>query len=870
MNTHPPKWALRFLRWFCRTDLVDAVEGDLVELFERRVERLGVIRARMLFIFNVLMFFKPFAMKRRSDNKALNALEMQVLNFRYAIRNLANSRMYSLINVLSLAIGLTACGLLVSFISEELSYDKFHSKGDRTYRFGYQLENENQPTRQLAWVSALVGPKVVEAYPEVESMVRIRNCQGTMVAPNNEVFLEDGGFFAGSSFFDIFSFKILTGHGQTALDEPNELVLTESMARKYFGDQDPIGKTLELRMRDTLHLQVTAIIADVPAESHFAFDYLISHKTREQLYPHIHGWFALGTHTYFRLKENVNASLFEQKVENIVMDNYGEEAREIGFVIKVFTQPLWDIHLKSDLGNEITSNGNIQYVYIAGGIAGIIFLISIFNFVNLSFARSAKFVKQVGLRRVLGASKHQLIHQFMTETVLLVLISFVLSSLLAYTLLPFFETVVSRNLGVQWAGWYSLTTIGMLVLMVGFLAGLLPTIRILSLKTISSLKGKFNIGNGKKFANQSLIVVQFAMATLLICSVLIINGQLNYMLKSSLGFDHEQVAIIDLWNNRQARQNTSILKEELLKSPNISVVTASNSIPGERLLNRVGYPNGDQSQSKVMFSLLAQADFLKLYGLEVVSGRNISTEMTTDQTHAFLINETGVKEFGWDNKEAVGQDFQWGSRAGKIVGVVKDFHYYSLHQQIPPMIILPAEGGVGFLSVKINGNVAGSVDFIADTWEALYPDQVFNLSFLDDRFNKQYLLENQLSKIITLFTVVAILIACSGLFSLSAFHVEQRIKEIGIHKLLGASIPDVLYIVSKFFLGLVTLSILMALPLTYLLTQRWLDDFAFRIKLGPLFFIIAALVSFLIAVLTVGIQSLRAAKLNPAENLRYE
>lgn len=869
-NIRPPKWALKFLRWFCREDLSDAVEGDLIELFDRRAEAYGPTKARILFVFNVMMFFRPFAMKRRSNKKGLSAFEMQMLNFRYAARNLANSRLYSLINVISLSIGLAACGLLVSFISEELSYDKFHKHGERTYRFGYQLENENQPTRRLAWVSALVGPAAAETYPEVESMVRIRNCQGTMISAKNEVFLEDGGFFAGEEFFDIFSFESLHGDLSTALDEPYEAVLTQEMAIKYFGDENPIGRTLQLRMRDTLNLKITAVIANVPNESHFTFDYLISHKTREQLYPHIQGWFALGTHTYFRLREHVDPIAFEQKVENIVMDNYGEEAEKIGFTIKVFTQPLWDIHLKSDLGSEIASNGNIQYVRIAGGISGIIFLISVFNFINLCFARSAKFVKQVGVRQVLGASRIQLIHQFMTETVWLVCLSFMLSSLLVYPLLPYFEILVSRSLTTQWTGWFSMTTIGVLVLIVGLTAGLLPAVRILSLKTISNLKGKFNMGSSKKLANQSMIVMQFGMATLLICGVLIIDGQLNFMLKSALGFDREQVAVIDLWNNRQARENTSILKEELLKSPSIRLVTASNSIPGEQLLNRVGYPNGDESQSKVMFSLLTQDDFLRLYGLEIVAGRDISSDMITDQTNAFMINETGAREFGWTNDEAVGQDFQWGSRGGKIIGVVKDFHYYSLHEQVPPMIILPTERGVGFMSIKINGDVREAVEFVSDTWAKLYPDQVFTLNFLDERFNEQYQLENQLSKIMTLFSAIAILIACSGLFSLSAFHVEQRVKEIGIRKLLGASVSDVLYLVSAFFLRLVGISIVLALPVTYFLTRRWLDDFAFRIELSPLFFIVATFISLSIAVLTVSIQSLRAARLNPVDNLRYE
>lgn len=869
-SKHPPGWMTRFLRWFCRQDLVDAVEGDLLELYVRKRSKQGRAIASLLYFWHVLTFCRPFAFKRRKNRSRLNPADMLKLQIKLTFRNLFRTGFYSFTNIFSLATGITAVILLMSFVAKELSYDRFHEFGDRTYRFGYQLETDNQPTRQLAWVSALVGPAAKERFPEIESMVRVRDCMGTMVNNQNEVFLEDKGFFAGDSFFDVFSFPVVAGDPVRALDAPNKIVLTETMATRYFGDENPVGNQMELRMGDTLRLQVSAVMKDVPDNAHFSFDYLISHKTREALYPHIQGWFALGTHTYFRLSEGASVADFNEKAESMVMDIYGQEAQQIGFTIKLFTQPLRDIHLKSKLGNEIAANGDIQYVFIAAGIALVILLIASFNFINLSIAKSYRFVRQMGIRKVLGANRGQVFGQFIIESVVSVLLAFSLALLLTLILLPYFNELVGRDLSIIWSGWISIATLGGLLLAVGLTAGIYPAVSVIAVQTTQAVKGKLVVVRKRSLTKEVLIVTQFGLATLLIIAVLVIRGQLGYMMNSSLGFDHEQTAVIELWNNRAVRANSSVLKNELLKSPNISQVAASNSIPGELLLNRVGYPDGNESLSKVMFSLMVQDDFLELYELNIAAGRAFSPELSTDKTSAFLLNESAVAEFGWSNEEAIGRDFQWGSRSGKIIGVVGDFHYYSLQEKVPPMIILPTDGGVGYMSVKVTGKVHETVAEIERTWAELYPDQVFKLFFLDDNFNEQYKLESQLDKLISLFTLVAVLIACFGLFSLSAIHVEQRTKEIGIRKVLGASLPGVLFLIGRFFLRLVVMSFLFALPASWLLGDWWLSDFAYRMELSPVIFAVATGVSLSIAALTILAQALRAALANPVKTLRYE
>ncbi len=827
-------------------------------------------KARLLFVINVLMFLKPFAIKRIKKTKKMNALTTLKLNLKFTFRNLMKTKVISSLNIGTMAIGLMAVILLTSFISQELSYDKFHKEGDRIYRFGYQIESENQPTRKLAWVSALVAPSAIEKFPEIERITRVRNCGGVMVGPNNQFFREENGFFAGDSFFELFDFKLVSGDSPTSLDEPNEIVLTQELAEKYFGEDDPIGKFVEFRTGDTLKLKVSGVVENTPSNSHFHFDYLISHKTREIIYPHIQGWFALGTHTYFRLQENVDSKEFERKVENLVMDAYGEEALGMGFTIKLFTQPLWDIHLRSDLGNEIETNGSISYVYIAAGIALAILVISIFNFVNLFIARSIKFTKQIGVKKVIGVSRSQLIGQSLVETLIMLLMAFSIAIALSYLVLPYFELLVSRDLSIHLLGVLSLSSIGLLLVAVGLLAGLYPAFLISTFKLSASVFGKTAMGRQGGNLSQSLLIAQFGIATILISSVLVIRNQLDFMTGSSLGFESEQVAVIELWHNREVRRNTSVLKEKLLQSPNISNVTSSNSIPGEFLLNRVGYPEGDDTKSKVMFSLLVQDDFLELFDLEIIAGRGFNSEATTDQEHAFLLNRTSVLEFGWTLEEAVGKDFQWGSRTGKIVGVVEDFHYYSLQEKIPPMILLQTESGVGYMSIKMNGEIMNTVEYVQNSWNELYEGQVFNLYFLDDRFDEQYQLETQLNKIITLFTLVAIVVACSGLFGLTALNVERRMKEIGIRKVVGASLSSILYLILTRFVRLVLLSFAVAIPAAYLLSRWWLSDFAFRIDLGPMTFALAAFLSLLIAAATVVLQSLKAASVDPVKVIKYE
>ncbi len=831
---------------------------------------MSLFKAKLFFVLNVLMFLRPFAIKPLKKNRNMNPLTTLKLNLKFAFRNLLKTRTNSSLNILSLAIGLMAAILLTSYISRELSFDKFHMFGERTYRFGYQVESENQPTRQLAWVSALVAPTAIESYPEIESIVRIRDCGGTMIGPGNSVFLEQNGFFAGESFFDVFDFNLINGIENDVLDEPYEIVLSQQLAEKYFGETNPIGQFLELRLRDTLRLEVSGVVENTPSNSHFKFDYLISHKTRELLYPHIQGWFALGTHTYFRLQEGVDKKEFDKKIENLVMDAYGEEALKMGFTIKLFTQALWDIHLKSDLGNEIASNGSITYIYIAAGISLAILFISVFNFVNLFIARSAKFVKQVGIKKIMGANQSQLLYQSLVETLIMLMISFSVAILLAYALLPYFEKLVSRELVIQWVGVFSLGSLGLLLFIVGLIAGLYPAILTASFKLTSKVMGITSIGGHKGILNHSFLVAQFGLATILISSVLVIRNQLDFMTGSSLGFNSEQVAVIELWNNRAVRNNSSILKTRLLDAPTISSVTASNSIPGELLLNRVGYPEGDDSKSKVMFSLLVQDDFLELYNLKVIAGRGFNPEITTDANEAFIINETAANEFGWIPDEAIGKDFQWGSRTGKIIGVLEDFHYYGLQEKIPPMMLLKTSGGVGYMSVKINGELLETVQFIENSWTELYEGQVFNLFFLDDRFDEQYRLEAQLNKIITLFTMIGIIIACAGLFGLTALNVEKRMKEIGIRKVVGASIPSILYLVGVRFLRLILISFVLAIPIAYLLTNWWLNDFAFRIDLGPQVFMQATSLSLLVAVVTVVLQSYKAASLDPVKVIKYE
>ncbi len=787
-----------------------------------------------------------------------------------AFRNILSDKLYSAIKILSLLIGIT-CFLLISFfVQDELSYDRHHQHYKNIYRVGYDVSSVSAPSTKLAWVSALVAPKLVEDYPELSLVSRVRQTGG--ILRNGDIkFREVRGFWADKDFFKIFTHPMLAGDPETALEEPNSIVLTESYARKYFGDQDPIGQGMVFLTGDTLQLEVKGLIPDVPESSHFKFDFLISHSTREIIYPHINGWFALGTHTYMLIPEGVEAEQLESKIAGMVMHYYGEEAEKIGYNLQLFLQPLSDIHLRSDLGAEIETNSSITNVYIFSVIAVFVLVLAIINFINLSTARSLRYSKSIGVRKVIGSGKGRLVAQFLTESIVLTVLSVVVAMGLVEVIMSPFNTLVGKSLASPFLRGYEFWLIlAGITILIGILGGSYPAFIFSSYKPADILR-KRNEKVGNVNLRRVLVVFQFLISMILIAGTFIIYDQLNFMHNKPLGFAKEQVIVVDNWMNRAARQNPDVMKSELQNVTGVINVSGSNSVPGQWLLDRSTQPEGYENLV-VMSSLIVDFEFARNLELQVVAGRLFDKDVATDAEEAFLLNEAAIDELGWTAEEAVGKQFAWGSnRSGQVIGVLRDFHYYSLQEEVKPLVMLVDENSYGYLTVKVEAaNIGQTINELAAVYAELYPDYTFDYSFLDEDFEAQYQSEQRLGNLTTYFSMVGIAIASLGLIGLVSSATASRTKEIGIRKVHGSSIASIVYLLLKDFSVLIIISLVIATPVVWYTGDWWLSEFAYRTNLGAATFILSYGIILLIAWLTMSIQSIKAARVSPVKSLKEE
>ncbi len=650
------------------------------------------------------------------------------------------------------------------------------------------------------------------------------------------------------------------------------LVLTESAAKKIFGSENPIGKIVNLNGDGDL--KVTGVIKDVPKNSHFSFKYLVSFSTQHQrLGDYLKNWFVILGWSYVLLENGADPAAVEQKMNAVAQRHSGAEARESGLQMEYHLQKVTDIHLKSHIQDEIEANGNIQYVYIFSIVATFILTIACINFINLATARSSQRGMEVGLRKVLGAQRKRLISQFITESLFLSLLSLLLSILMVWLLLPLFNNITGKqmnlgdlNKGIVWIGFF------VLIVLTGLAAGSYPAFFLTSYQPIHVLRGRISRGTQRSLLRSGLVTFQFAVSVMLIIGTVVVMNQIRHMKKATLGFDKEQVMVVQI-KGRGIRNAFEAFKNSLKQDPSVLEATYSNGIPG-RVNNVITtFQEGKEESVSHTFNVIyADFDFLKAYRINIAQGRDFSRVFTSDAEGAFLINETAVAKLGW-GEETVGKKIGFSLETLKpIVGITKDFHYRSVKEQIEPLAIrLRAEAGP-FLSLKLKtGRIAETVAFVQKTWLEFEKDRTFSYFFVDDFFDSLYHSEERLSRIVSVFASVAIFVACLGLFGLSSYTVEQSTKEIGIRKVLGASVPNIVFLLSKNFTRWVFAANVVAWPLSYFILQKfWLSNFPFRITLNLWIFISVGLLSLLIALLTVGFQSVRAARANPADSLRTE
>lgn len=792
-----------------------------------------------------------------------------------ALRNLIKQKLYTIITILGLSIGITCCLFIMLYVRQELSYDRFYPNSDRIYRVAHQVITP-QGISHIAVSPAPLAPALEEEYPEIEHITRIYFESDLLFEYGDKRIFEDNVIYADPDFFNVFPFGVLKGDPSRLLDTPDSMVLTASMAEKYFGNEEPIGKVI--RVDNQYNFRVTGIMEDVPVNSHYHFDFVVSFlaKNEENFGTWLNLWTGFTTlYTYAVLPGNLNVEQFTPRVENIITEH---SKKRPGVTRKIFFQPLKSIHLYSHFEDEIESNNYISNLIILATIAFLILVIACINYMNLATAQSEKRAKEVGMRKVLGAERFQLMKQFMGESILLTLLAMLLSLVFVEILLSVFSSLVgkpvkfiySENL-VFLAGFF------VLAILIGAISSIYPAVFLSRYQPVKALKGLRDTprsSTGQLLFKKVLVVIQFVVSTLLIICTLIINQQLHYMKNAHLGFDKEHTIVIPLLND-SARNQYEVIRNELMIHPGVVGATACLRSPiGDNVMITRAFPKGREDGTNFIINLNSvDYDFIDNFGIEMVAGRNFSREFSTDLRDAFIINEATVREMGLSlSEEAIGKELLIGINVkGKIIGVIKDHHISSFHHEIEPLVMLYVPQYFWSMAIKMRSqNISATLGFIEKTWTKFIPEFPFTYSFLDENIDRLYQGEEQTARIVRAFSIIAVFIACLGLFGLAAFTAERRTKEIGVRKVLGATASNITFLLSTEFTKWVLVANVIAWPVAYYAMNRWLQGFAYRINIGLWTFFVAAAMAFLVALLTVSYQAIKAAVANPVESLRYE
>lgn len=782
-----------------------------------------------------------------------------------AIRNILKERTYSLINIFGLTIGITSSVFIMLYVSDELSYDKFHTNGENIYRV---VSNIEEPDNAFTWAVAQIpfAPELHAKNPEVENYTRASGQGRVKLIYEDKQFYEEDIFMVDSTFFDVFTYKSIAGDMGTSLDGPLNIVLTESMAIKYFGDKSAIGN--QFTDDQDRNFTVTAVIEDVPANSHLQFDALIGWDVSDR---RATSWGNFGVFTYIQLPEGYDIEALNPKFDSILVTHVNPIFESIGITIKYELQKITDIHLYSKIQDEAESNGDITYVYIFSAVALFMLIIAAINYMNLATARSSKRSREVGMRKVMGSQRGQLIRQFLTESIVLSLVSLAFSILLIFLLLPVFNDLAGKSISISVL--FELKNIIILLLAVvfiGFIAGSYPAFYLSGFKPVDVLKGKGSSSIGQSKLRKSLVVFQFGISVFMLISTMVVYTQLQFLREKDLGFNKDRIALVT-FTNRAQREKFSVLKNELEQIPEIEMVSAASSVPGEgigKLIMNVEQNDGSMIERGVDF-FLADYDFIPTMNMEILEGRNFSRDIISDTIGATIANEAMVARMGWE--EPLGKKLTLGDNNLTIVGVLKDYHQNSLYDEIEPLVVILSEDRRNVL-IKANGDLQEVMGKAESAWEKVYPNAGFEYSFLDQDFDSQYDADKRRGEIFTIFSGLTLIIACLGLLGLISFTTEQRTKEVGIRKVNGASVSAIIRLISKEFIILISIATIIAIPMSYYFMDNWLQSFAYKIVLAQQIdvFILGAIFAFIITILTVAYHTSRAATANPVNALREE
>lgn len=788
-------------------------------------------------------------------------------------RNFSKNKTFSFINIIGLTIGLTSCLLIALYIQQQLSFDKFQKNGDRIARVIMEYNFEGSDASNKGNYTSVRVPMVMKQnFPEVKDAVIMTNSK-KIIRYNNSLVTENNFMYADSSFFNLFSFDLLEGNKNTALTEPYSVVLTKSSAKKYFGNADPVGKTLQLS-GDSNFYKITGLVADCPANSQIQFDFIASFSTFGMSKEYYGTYWNANYTTYLLLHDKKSISTLQAKLPAFMKKEMeGQHA-----IVNFYLEPFNKIHLYSPY-DAFAPNVSITYIYILAGVALLILVIACFTYINLSTARSVERAKEVSIRKVAGAQKNQIFWQFIGESAVVCCIAVLLGLTCAALLLPSFSQLTNQQLQLSsLLSWPILAVAVLIIAVVSFAAGSYPALVLSSFQPARVLKGAFKNAASGQWLRKSLIIFQFVISVFLIMSTFIIQQQLYYIQHKKLGYDREHVLVLPV---SYGPKNVDLIKTEFKQNADVKNVSLCYNTPVSILGGyNMSKPEMPENAQIAVTSNPVDNEFIPAAGLQLIAGENLTTQDLKDVSDEdenaqpvfhFIINESGAKQLGWTPQEAIGKKmFLDRSRPGYVRGVVKDFNFQSLRNPIKPVVLFPSPYG-NTLMVKITGNhIPETISFLQEKWETLVPDRPFEYRFLDDDYNKLYQNELRLGKIMNIFASIAIILACIGLFGLSAYSAQQRVKEIGVRKVLGATVSNIVFVLSKDFIKLAFIAALIAFPIAWWAMHKWLQRYEYRISIEWWVFVATALATLLIALLTVSFQAVKAAWSNPVKNLRTE
>ncbi len=873
----PPRWADRLLRWFCSEEVLETLQGDLYELYAKRLARRGKWMADLFFIFDVISACRPFAFSKRLHPHSHRSM-MIGHYLKVSTRNLARYKAYSFLNILGLAIGMASSLILLQYVLFENSYDRFHANADRIFRIQFEYYQKGQRELNLASTYSAVGPALKQDYPEVERTARVIGAgDGTVVTYNNQPHLERKVLFAENSFLNLFSFPMIQGDVNTALLQPNTVVISESAARRILGDEEPMGKVIQVQMDEPTPMQIVGVIKDVPENSHIKFDFLVSYPTTFPWGWTENDWGQLNVYTYVLLNAGADVRDLQAKLPAFIEKYEGDALRSTNSWEELTLQPLRDIHLYSDLGGELEVNGNYRITVLLSIIAGFIMLIAWINYINVSSANALDRAREVGIRKVSGASQGHIALQFFFETVVINVLAIVTAALLILMCRPYLEVLVGKplTLSVFEDERILISIVGTLLLGI-LITGTYPVVALSSFPIANVLKGKLKRSPAGWMLNKSLVVFQFTASIGLIIGTIAVYQQIKHMQDQELGISIDEVLVVrapQQLSDSTFQALVEPFKNGLLQYPQVSYVTASTAIPGEEVGRIQSFRKAHETEKeRNMFRVIGiDANFLPAYQSSFMAGRNFSAEL---KGPSVIINEAALRLFKFkDAEEAIGQSVWWEERstAFEITGVIRNYHQQSLKNDFAPTIFFHNPAAWGFFSIKLrNADLTTTIVEVERNWNKLYSGNPFTFFFLDDFFNQQYRADRQFGQMSTVFSVIAVFIACLGLFSLSYFMAIQRTKEVGIRKVLGARVSGIVGLLLGDFIKLIVLANLVAWPLSYAVIHTWLDGYAFHIDITLWLFLVPGIVVTLIGVLTVSYHTSRVARTNPVTVLRMD